>query len=56
MKEIAQNKDEYGPTLDMIQKRERWLIQLKTHIGKFQSEMLAFSLKKYFNRWKSKSH
>eukprot|EP00347_Sterkiella_histriomuscorum_P003619 403363593 len=52
VREIQDNKQEYGPTLDMIQKREKWLIQLKTHIGKFQSEVLAFSVKKYFNKWK----
>ncbi|CDW84419.1 UNKNOWN [Stylonychia lemnae] len=51
LKEINENQD-LMPSLDMIQKRERWMIQLKTHIGKFQSEVLAFSLKKYFNRWK----
>jgi hypothetical protein len=41
-------------TLEEIQKKREWVLKLKTHIAKFQSELLAFSLKKYFKRWKSK--
>ena len=32
------------------------LIVLKNHIGKFQSNLLAFNLRKYFKKWKSKRH
>jgi len=32
------------------------MILLKNHIGKYQSNLLAFNLRKYFQKWKSKRH
>ena len=48
------NTDE-ALTLKEIQQKREWVLNLKTHIAKFQSELLAFSLRKYFKRWKSKA-
>lgn len=35
-----------------LQNKQQQILVIKTHIAKFQSEVLAFSLKKYFKRWK----
>ncbi len=41
-----------APIVD-IDSDSRWRLKLKTHIGKYQSEVLAFNIKKYFVRWKN---
>lgn len=51
--DMLQTNEEKERVQEVIQ-REQWQMKLKTHIGKFQSEVLAFNIRKYFRRWKSK--
>jgi len=34
---------------------KKWLMEVKTHIGKYQANIITFNIKKYFRKWRSKN-
>lgn len=53
--QIAKEVKGLASEVKEIEQRGEWLMMLKTHIAKYQSDQVAFSVKKYFQKWRSKS-